>query len=103
MNRQKYSVAPFTVFSSFWTKRSLIWQMTKRDVIGRYRGSVMGMLWSLLNPILMLIVYTFVFSVVFQARWGEGSVSKTEFVMALNAPLGGKQASQVEALIKENV
>jgi len=83
MNRQQYSVSPFTVFSSFWTKRSLIWQMTRRDVIGRYRGSVMGILWSLLNPILMLTVYTFVFSVVFQARWGEGSVSKTEFAVIL--------------------
>lgn len=83
MNRQQYSVSPFTVFSCFWTKRSLIWQMTRRDVIGRYRGSVMGILWSLLNPILMLTVYTFVFSVVFQARWGEGSVSKTEFAVIL--------------------
>ncbi len=83
MNRQQYSVSPFTVISSFWTKRSLIWQMTKRDVIGRYRGSVMGILWSLLNPILMLTVYTFVFSVVFQARWGEASISKTEFAVIL--------------------
>ena len=57
--------------------------MTRRDVIGRYRGSVMGILWSLLNPILMLTVYTFVFSVVFQARWGEGSGSKTEFAVIL--------------------
>lgn len=57
--------------------------MTRRDVIGRYRGSVMGILWSLLNPILMLTVYTFVFSIVFQARWGEGSVSKTEFAVIL--------------------
>jgi len=50
----------------------------------------------------MLTVYTFVFSVVFQARWGEGSISKTEFARVLNAPLGWKQVSQVEALIKEN-
>ena len=83
MNRQQYPASPFTVFSSFRNKRSLIWQMTKRDVIGRNRGSVMGILWSLLNPILMLTVYTFVFSVVFQARWGEGSVSKIEFAVIL--------------------
>ena len=83
MNRQQYPVSPFTVFSSFWNKRSLIWQMTKRDVVGRYRGSVMGILWSLLNPILMLTVYTFVFSVVFQARWGEGNTSKSEFAVIL--------------------
>ncbi|MGM3293818.1 ABC transporter permease, partial [Escherichia coli] len=44
-------------------KRELIWQMSKRDVMGRYKGSFLGLAWSLFNPILMLTVYTFVFSV----------------------------------------
>ncbi|MVF22905.1 ABC transporter permease [Methylocaldum sp. BRCS4] len=62
--------------------------MTKRDVIGRYRGSVMGLSWSFFNPILMLAVYTFVFSVVFKARWSEsGENSKTEFAIILFAGL----------------
>jgi lipopolysaccharide transport system permease protein len=61
--------------------------MTKRDVVGRYRGSVMGILWSFLNPLLMLAVYTFVFSVVFRTRWGGGDVSKTEFAIVLFAGL----------------
>ena len=42
--------------------------MTKREVIGRYRGSFLGLLWTLINPILMLSIYTFVFSVVFKVR-----------------------------------
>ncbi|MBC5785488.1 ABC transporter permease [Ramlibacter sp. USB13] len=46
--------------------------MVKREVVGRYRGSVMGLLWSLLTPLLMLVVYTFVFSVVLKARWSGG-------------------------------
>lgn len=66
------------VFGSLWKHRSLIAQMTRREVVGRYRGSVMGLLWTLLYPLLMLAVYTFVFSVVFQARWG-GSDSQSEF------------------------
>ena len=58
--------------------------MTKRDVIGRYKGSVMGVIWSLLNPLSLLVIYTFVFSVVFKARWGAGSVeSKSEFAVLL--------------------
>jgi lipopolysaccharide transport system permease protein len=58
------------MIGSFWRNRQLIAQMSKREVIGRYRGSVMGVTWSFLNPLLMLIIYTFVFSVVFKARWG---------------------------------
>ena len=46
--------------------------MTRREVVGRYRGSILGLAWSLFNPILMLSVYTFVFSEVFKARWGVG-------------------------------
>lgn len=68
---------------SFWRYRNLIFQMTKREVIGRYRGSVMGLFWSLFNPVLMLTVYTLIFSVVFKARWGGGSGSKTEYAAIL--------------------
>ena len=75
---QQFPVSPWWVPGSLWTHRSLIWQMTRREVMGRYRGSLMGLLWSLFHPILMLAVYTFVFSVVFRARWGESS-STTDF------------------------
>jgi len=58
--------------------------MTKRDVIGRYKGSVMGLMWSFANPILLLAMYTLVFSVVFKARWGIGEPeSKTQFAVLL--------------------
>lgn len=43
----------------------------------------MGLLWSFFNPVLMLTVYTFVFSVVFKARWQGGSGSKVEFALVL--------------------
>ncbi|WP_323745949.1 ABC transporter permease [Diaphorobacter caeni] len=59
--------------------------LIKREIIGRYRGSFMGLLWSFVNPLLMLAVYTFVFSVVFKARWTGGEGSKTEFAMVLFA------------------
>src|ERR687895_700340 len=52
---------PHMIFSSLWHNWDLIRQMTMREVIGRYRGSVMGLFWSFFNPILMLAVYTFVF------------------------------------------
>ena len=64
--------------------RQLIMQMIQREVVGRYKGSVMGLGWSFFNPILMLTVYTFVFSVVFKARWGlDPNESKTQFAVVL--------------------
>ena len=59
--------------ATVWRQRQLVAQMTRREVAGRYRGSALGLTWSFLNPLLMLAVYTFVFSVVFKARWGTGA------------------------------
>ncbi len=58
--------------------------MTEREVAGRYKGSVMGLAWSFFNPVFMLTVYTFVFSVIFKSRWGVGGEeSKTQFAVVL--------------------
>lgn len=78
---------PITQVTSLWRSRDLIWQMTKREVVGRYRGSVLGLFWSFFNPVLMLTIYTFVFSVVFKARWGDGGESRFEFALILFAGL----------------
>jgi len=56
--------------TALWRHRDLWWRLTAREVIGRYRGSVLGWSWSFLTPLLMLGVYTFVFSEIFQTRWG---------------------------------
>jgi lipopolysaccharide transport system permease protein len=70
---------------SMLRNRQLILQMTKRDVVGRYKGSAFGLAWSFFNPVFMLIVYTFVFSEIFKARWGGegGDDSKTQFAVVL--------------------
>lgn len=84
---QSFSTSPVEIAASFWRNRDLIKAMIIREVMGRYRGSVMGILWSFFNPVFMLVVYTFVFSVVFRARWNVGSESKTEFALVLFAGL----------------
>lgn len=56
-----FTSAPRDLVSSVARNASLIWQMTKREVVGRYRGSVFGLAWSFFNPLLMLAVYSFVF------------------------------------------
>jgi lipopolysaccharide transport system permease protein len=82
------SSTPADLLRSLWLNRRLIWQMSKREVVSRYRGSVMGLLWSFFHPIFMLIIYTFVFSVVFQAKWGQGQTeSRSEFAIILFAGL----------------
>jgi lipopolysaccharide transport system permease protein len=69
---------------SLWRNRKLISQMTKREVVGRYKGSILGVAWSLFNPLLMLVIYTFVFSVVFKPQWSlGGEETKTQFAMIL--------------------
>jgi lipopolysaccharide transport system permease protein len=71
---------------SLWHNRQLIAQMTRRDVIGRYKGSIMGLAWSFFTPLLMLAVYTFIFSVVFKARWADGGEeSNTGFAVVMFA------------------
>jgi len=73
---------------SLWHNRSLIRVLVVREVAGRYRGSVLGILWSFFNPVFMLAVYTFVFSVVFKARWSAaGDESRAEFAIVLFAGL----------------
>jgi lipopolysaccharide transport system permease protein len=80
---QDFSTSPKQMLGSAWTHRGLINALVRREVVGRYRGSAMGILWSFFNPVLMLVIYTFVFSVVFKARWSGGSDSKTEFALVL--------------------
>jgi lipopolysaccharide transport system permease protein len=81
--RKRTQVNPIGLVKSLHRNRELIIALTKREVVGRYRGSVMGLMWSFLHPLLMLAVYTFVFSVVFKARWPSGEGSKTEFALVL--------------------
>lgn len=76
--------SPLALGRSLWHNRQLIAQMTQREVTGRYKGSAIGLTWSFFNPVLMLSIYTFFFTVIFKSRWGiEGEESKTQFAIIL--------------------
>ncbi|HYN76550.1 MAG TPA: ABC transporter permease, partial [Lamprocystis sp. (in: g-proteobacteria)] len=88
----------------------MINQLVRREVIGRYRGSVFGVAWSFFNPVLMLLVYTFVFSVVFKTRWGEAAMGGSHasfavilFVGMIVHGLFAEVANRAPALILTNV
>src|SRR5919106_474862 len=87
MNPHAAQRASFAAMAqSLWLNRRLIVQMVRREVVGRYKGSVMGLAWSFFNPVFMLAVYTFVFSEVFKMRWGTGDEeSKAQFAIVLFA------------------
>ncbi|MGH8659658.1 MAG: ABC transporter permease [Gammaproteobacteria bacterium] len=74
---------PQRVFTTLWQNRKLVYRLAKREVASRYRGSLLGFAWSFVTPVLMLAVYTFVFSVVFRVRWEVGVGSRAEFALVL--------------------
>lgn len=77
--------SPAALARGLLRNRRLIVQMAKREVVGRYKGSAMGLAWSFFNPVFMLVVYTFVFSEIFKSRWGVGGgeESKTQFAVVM--------------------
>jgi lipopolysaccharide transport system permease protein len=84
---QTFLGTPGEIAVSAWHHKNLIKELIKRDVNGRYRGASLGLVWSVLNPLFLLGIYTFVFSVVFKARWSQASDSKIEFALVLFAGL----------------
>ncbi len=56
---------------SIWHNRSLMRSMVRRDILGRYRGSLGGWFWTVLNPLLLMATYFFVFGVVMQTKVSE--------------------------------
>ncbi len=59
------------MLASLVSNRQLIWELVARDVRSRYTGSVLGLFWSVLNPLLQLLLYTIVFSVFLGGRLGQ--------------------------------
>ncbi len=72
------------VFHQCWLQRQLFLKLLRRDFAERYRGSYLGLLWSLLLPLLSLLVFTFFFGVIFQMRWaGRSDASLSDLALIL--------------------
>jgi len=75
-----------SVIQPLFEHRHLVLELSRRDVESRYRGSFLGMAWPVIQPLLMLAVYTFVFTEVFKARWpGAGESSRVEAAVMIFA------------------
>jgi lipopolysaccharide transport system permease protein len=80
----RHPASPMALLHSLGQNAPLIRQMARREAVGRYQGSMLGLAWSFFHPLLMLVVYTVVFSVIFRARWGvEQNETRADFALIL--------------------
>jgi lipopolysaccharide transport system permease protein len=99
---------PWAVFSSAWTHRRLILRLARREVEARYKGSVLGILWMVLLPLIMVGVYTFVFNIIFHSQWiippgGKGTFSLLVFAGIIWMNLFTECVGRASTLVLSNV
>jgi lipopolysaccharide transport system permease protein len=100
-------IGPQLVMGSLAAHRGLVRQMSRRDIVDRYRGSVLGLLWSFFNPVAMLLIYTFVFSFVLGASWPGSGGGAMAYALNLFAGLTvfslfSESVTRAPALIVQN-
>lgn len=70
-------------FDALLGRRNLTMELSKREVLGRYRGASFGPLWSLISPFMLLIVYTIAFGSIMKSRWPEVVDGQSHFALVL--------------------
>ncbi len=100
-------IDPLSPYRALVRHFALIVQISRRDVAKRYRGSFAGLFWSFFNPLLMLFIYTFVFGVIFKARWNAQVIGHFQYAIVLFAGLNistmfSECANKATTLIEEN-
>lgn len=68
-------------FTLLWSMRTLTLTMVRRDFVGRYKGSFLGAVWPLLNPLGHMLLYTFLFGIILQVRFGDASAGTSNFAL----------------------
>lgn len=77
-------INPVGMIRGLYFSRDLIRQFIWREVMGRYKGTYFGVIWSIVNPLMMLFVYSLVFGVILKARFGtEPGQGQLHFVLNL--------------------
>ncbi len=78
-----HSVNPIRLINSYWDNKTLIKQLVRKEIYGKFQGTHLGLLWVVFEPLLMLAVYTFVFRVIFNRHWLSENDSTLEFTVIL--------------------
>jgi lipopolysaccharide transport system permease protein len=66
-----------------WRHRHLIWSLASRDLAARFRGSIFGGLWAVLQPIAMVAIFYYVLAVIFKSKWSAVSQSDSDFIVGI--------------------
>lgn len=77
------SLSPIAPYVGLWRHGKLVYELTKRDIAGRYRGSLAGSLWAFFTPLLMLAIYSFVFGYIFKSKWTAAESGNVSFPIVL--------------------
>lgn len=99
--------SPPNPISTAWRYRALIVRLSLREIQAKYRGSLFGLLWSVVTPILMVCTYAFVFTYIFQPRWTVEDGVEANFVLLLYSGfliygLFGECLGRASGLVLEN-
>ncbi len=73
-------------FKNIWNW-SMVATLVKRDMLEKYKGSFIGIFWSIIHPLMLLIIYTFVFSIIFKVRFGASHSIKNFAIYLFTAML----------------
>ncbi len=77
-----YALAPMKFFRDMHGHRELLGNFVRWDLMSKYKGTFMGFFWSVINPLVMLVLYTFIFSVILKVKFGVDG-STTNFALYL--------------------
>ena len=80
LRASRFLVEPFSAIA---THAELTRELTRRDVLGRYRGANFGLLWTVLGPLLMLVIYAVAFGEILGGRWQQAGNSDVPFGLVL--------------------
>ena len=99
-------ISPPDMLRNLYQSRSVIKQFTWREAMGRYRGTYLGLIWALVNPLMTLAVYTLVFGVILKVGFGSGgklSVFVLNFFCGLIVyNVFAQSVSRAPSLIRDN-
>ena len=74
------------IWKEIYQYRQMIFSLVKKDLRGRYKGSVLGFLWTFINPLMQLVVYTFVFTYIMKAGIPKYSICLWRWCPGFSSP-----------------